>query len=250
MSGNLPRIEPYCKQCDFHVWLKKLEMLIRMANIEEAKKVDFLMTNLDMAIFEAVVSTFTDDFEYDEVVKFLLERYSTQDKFLHRLDFFNVTFSGSFDEYASRLQVLYENFDKCDVREEMLIAKFLSTIPTSMSSELRIRRPKTLSECVQICNSLHSSTTNLCTAAVSRTKPNRNYDHPTNKNAFIRNNSDRKCFRCGSPGHYASDPSCPAKNSICHFCEKTGHFASVCKQRLASNTNAITNELHPPNTQS
>lgn len=38
-----------------------------------------------------------------------------------------------------------------------------------------------------------------------------------------------KCYRCGSTGHKANNPSCPAINKTCRKCLKKGHFASVCR---------------------
>lgn len=59
------RIEPYSKQRDFNIWLKKFEMIImRMAKIEDTARVDILMTNLDLIIFETVVIAFPDDLKY------------------------------------------------------------------------------------------------------------------------------------------------------------------------------------------
>lgn len=37
----------------------------------------------------------------------------------------------------------------------------------------------------------------------------------------------QKCNRCGSAKHYGG-LRCPAMNSICHNCKKTGHFQRVC----------------------
>ncbi|CAL9706462.1 unnamed protein product [Knipowitschia caucasica] len=39
----------------------------------------------------------------------------------------------------------------------------------------------------------------------------------------------RKCFRCGSNKHLASDRTCPAASVQCNSCGKKGHFAKVCR---------------------
>ena len=41
--------------------------------------------------------------------------------------------------------------------------------------------------------------------------------------------SSRTCFRCGSDGHLANAPSCPAAKATCKSCHKKGHFARVCR---------------------
>lgn len=67
--------------------VKKLELVLKIGKIEDDNKIDqaYLLTNLDMPIFELVVTTYLDTCDYDRVINFLKERYSTHDKFLNRL---------------------------------------------------------------------------------------------------------------------------------------------------------------------
>lgn len=243
-SQTFQRIEPFSRQCDFDIWLKKFELFLKIGKVDADSKIDILLTNLDISIFETVVTTFPKTCEYDKVVNFLKERYSTQDKYLNRLEFFNVTYSGSYDEYAGKLQTLFKNFSGNALREEILIAKFLTTVPKALSAELRVRRPETLSECVRICNSLGSSLqASLSTAAVTHaSKPRFQAQKPNVLNSNVSN--AKKCFRCGSSTHLASDVKCPAKNASCNFCRKVGHFASVCttKQRSEHSSNKESNK--------
>ena len=230
ISTPMQRIEPFFKQCDFSVWLTKFEMICKMAKIDPSTQVDFLMTNLDFSIFSAVLSAFPVTLVYADVVSFLEHRYSSQDKYLNRLEFFTTSFTGTYDEYASTLQTMFTNFDNSNLKEEILVAKFLSTVPKPISTELRIRRPKTLNECVQICNSLNSNNTQLVAAAVSQNKKK-----PVHMaNARPSNSQNRRCFRCGSNSHVASDTKCPARNATCNYCKKDGHFASVCNAKNSS----------------
>ena len=46
--------------------------------------------------------------------------------------------AGTYDEFASRLQLLFENFDITEIREEILIPKFIFTVPKAIGTELRI----------------------------------------------------------------------------------------------------------------
>ena len=114
--------------------------------------------------------------------------------------------------------MLFENFSTASLREDLLIAKFLTTIPKLLSSELRIRRPKSLSECVKICNSLHYVQTPLTTAVVTQSRNK----FSTNKQVSTKNTNVstlRKCYRCGSNSHVASESKCAAKNAQCNFCK-------------------------------
>ena len=49
------------------------------------------------------------------------------------------------------------------------------------------------------------------------------------------------CFRCGSKLHFANSKDCPAADKKCKNCNKTGHFAKVC--RSASSNVVVTNTL-------
>ncbi len=50
-----------------------------------------------------------------------------------------------------------------------------------------------------------------------------------------------QCLCCGKGGHRAKDQYCPAKNDMCRFCHKLGHWESCCftnqKARQDDSTN-------------
>ena len=236
MSGSAVRIEPFNKQCDFTVWLKKFEMLLNISKITADERVEYLLTNLDISIFESVISSLCNTNNYKEIVAYLEKRYSTKDKFLNRLEFFEIKFSGTYDEFASKLEVLFESYEGNKLREQILISKFMCSIPKAIGAELRVRRPESLNDCVRICNSLQSSQTSLCTAAItSSSDRKKQWKNKPNSN---KGNSGKKCFRCGSGEHLASDSRCPARNATCNFCKKVGHYSSVCSAKNnASNSN-------------
>jgi len=43
--------------------------------------------------------------------------------------------------------------------------------------------------------------------------------------------SKNQCYRCGHPGHYGRDPTCPARGKICKNCDGRDHFAKVCRSK-------------------
>lgn len=39
------------------------------------------------------------------------------------------------------------------------------------------------------------------------------------------------CGRCGSSKHNSNDSTCPAKDKVCHKCQKIGHFRQFCRSK-------------------
>ena len=68
--------------------------------------------------------------------------------------------------------------------------------------------------------------TELFTPEIARLQP---VKKPQSKVHFA-----RMCFRCGSKQHIANNPSCPARNTRCRNCGKSGHFARLCRSRTVS----------------
>ena len=62
------------------------------------------------------------------------------------------------------------------------------------------------------------------------TKPSQKKD----KGKAAHKMANATCYRCGKQGHFARNPSCPARNKTCNKCRKTGHFAVVCKTKKVS----------------
>ena len=58
---------------------------------------------------------------------------------------------------------------------------------------------------------------------------------PTSEDALTKDESavaavqKKKCFFCGGPYH--PQRRCPAQNTECNECRKTGHFAKVCRSK-------------------
>ena len=52
------------------------------------------------------------------------------------------------------------------------------------------------------------------------------------KSNTFKDKNQCKCFFCRGPYHRGSRVYCPAKNKICNFCGKVGHFQKFCKSVL------------------
>ena len=193
---------------------------------DDGKQRDFLLSYIDIPIYSAVSSALnTTTSSYTTVKDFLIKRYSTIDTYLERIEFFTTQFSLPAENFASKLNQYIDRFDSdfTKFKEELLVAKFLSSVPSDYEKELRLRRPTTLSQCVEICNSLSNNTVQYPVSAVNKPPTLRSRSQFHDKKTGI------ICYRCGSENHVASFPGCPAKNSTCHNCNKKGHFKTVCK---------------------
>ena len=164
-----------------------------------------LLAYLDLPVFQAMVTALNmETATYSGVKNFLQTRYSTHDAYMERLNFFESKFSIPADSYAASLFSLMDKFsaDAAQLREEILVAKFISSCKDTLSSELRLQRPTTLNDCIKITNSL-STVMSSSACAVASSKPcnmNKRHQKPVPK---------RMCFHCGDENHITSETTCP-----------------------------------------
>eukprot|EP00918_Siedleckia_nematoides_P079011 GHVU01173008.1.p1 GENE.GHVU01173008.1~~GHVU01173008.1.p1 ORF type:complete len:374 (+),score=35.36 GHVU01173008.1:998-2119(+) len=71
-------------------------------------------------------------------------------------------------------------------------------------------------------------------AALPSPTPSPHFNATTNYSARPSNTTDRPsrgmCWRCGFAGFHPPEKPCPAVDVVCRNCQKTGHFARVCRQ--------------------
>ena len=217
-KSSIPRPEKFSNQCDVSVWFKQIELFFTLTKVEQESKKDMLLVYLDTAIFQAVYAGISDNEKnYANIKTFLMKRYSSIDSYLDRISFIDCKFEGSADQFAANINSLFDQFSADQLREEILTAKFIAASPIKVASELKLRRPTTLSECVKIANSLSPVSTSTFT--FSKTHSTRHAEPSI------------KCYRCGSTKHVASSTDCKARNANCSFCNKKGHFATVCNAK-------------------
>ena len=234
VSISIPRPDKFAGQCDIKLWCQQFELFLSLTKTDASIKRDILLTFLDLPIYQAVITS-TDEKTrtYDSVKDFLLKRYSTTDEYIDRLSFFDIKYSSPPEKFASILNELFDLFSSGNMKEELLVARFISSTSGKLHDELRLRRPSTLSECVQIANSIHvHSPSYSCSISKPVRKPLED-----SENRVV-------CFCCGRPGHKAKDKRCPALSASCRNCGKKGHFSNVCKSpRISSSSEKRVNTL-------
>ena len=77
------------------------------------------------------------------------------------------------------------------------------------------------------------------------------FSHVTNSKNFSQKHKDvikdkpptGTCYRCGGKHNQST---CRFKSEVCHFCNKRGHIAKVCKGRIAQTKTPVTVDSSKP----
>jgi len=84
---------------------------------------------------------------------------------------------------------------------------------------------------------------NVSSFAASTPTSNDSKPASTEMVGALQKRQTKKCFFCGGSMHKRYD--CPAKESECYFCHKTGHFAKVCQLKSKAHSSTAA-PLHSP----
>ena len=150
------------------------------------------------------------------------------DTYIENISFFEAKYSEPADSYAASLNAYLDRFSRntAKLKEEILVGKFISSCTGALSSELRLRRPQTLNECVKVANSIGQSSS--CMAVYAKAHNNYNNKFKQSSKPTSTKITSSVCYSCGSLSHISSDTKCPAKNASCKQCGKIGHYMKVC----------------------
>ncbi|XP_077862706.1 uncharacterized protein LOC144344781, partial [Saccoglossus kowalevskii] len=162
----------------------------------------------------------------------------------------------SLDQYFTRLKQLARNCGFHDVNEEIKSQIVLSCVSTRLRRKA-LRDDLTLEALLDSGRSFEVSERQARGIEnQSETETEVNTVQPVKKSQWKRNKykksqqytgkpkrvePDRKhksCFRCG--GKYPHSGECPARDQKCRKCDKTGHFAKVCRSKILQHVNSAT----------
>jgi hypothetical protein len=124
------------------------------------------------------------------------------------------------DQFDERVRDQFAAGCSNDRIRERLLQK-AGTVVLEDLERLAVKMERALQEAPALASSSHSSNPSVNHIDGNRKSPASSI-------------SAQRCENCGCAGHTALAENCAARRKICNRCEKTGHFASVC--RSASNS--------------
>uniref|UniRef100_A0A914P660 RNA-directed DNA polymerase n=1 Tax=Panagrolaimus davidi TaxID=227884 RepID=A0A914P660_9BILA len=223
----------FSKESKWEVWKAQLEVYIAARALTSKKsKALALLQCLNPDIFEQVIDWVAPDQphekDYDVLINLLQSKFSSKPNLLAlRVKFLNEKQEAgqATQEYFGKLTQLV---GKCDIKnmsaEDFAVLVILKGIS---NDELRqyLMMPthdiSTAEKVQQLALSFEQSK-QAALDIKNECKPK-----TFSLNQLDKKRKVSKCYRCG--GNYHEFSQCPAKDSVCHNCNKKGHFEKVCR---------------------
>ena len=235
---------------DWSEFAELFEHFLHAAKIEEdSRKKSFLLVALGQSVYRIYrgLTTTPDEDKYADVCKLLRDYYAPEENEIYERYVFLTRHQQegeSVDAYLSDLRKLvttckYSKFGSACV-DEMLRDKLVLGIRSETIRLALLRDCKlTLQSAIDTARtmeraSLQHSQLKRYAPTASMTLPDASLSQPSLLAVADQKQTSRSCYRCGSTHHMANFPKCPARQSICRNCGKTGHYATVCRQRKVS----------------
>ena len=155
----------------------------------------------------------------------------------------------SVEQFITSLYSLAENCDFAAMKEEMIRDRIVVGIrDSSLSERMQIDADLTLEKAkkmVRLREAVHEQQEILkCGQGDMKTvdtlkekktsgQQRRPFRVPPKGGPRQRSGTNHKCTRCGKGPH--SRQTCPARDAVCHTCQKKGHYRSQCFSRSVAN---------------
>ena len=212
------------------------------------------ITDADKERYQPVIQKFDEFFQVRRNVIFERARFNRR----NQLD------GESIEEYLTALYSLVENCDYGALRDQLLRDRIVVGIrDTSLSERLQLDPTLTLEKARTMVRAVAiqgkqlrgdgSQVSPFLIEPVGSHRPTSAVTTST-RQPYIRNTNSRdgrgrsftsrdssECTCCGKNKHDRGD-TCPARDAVCHRCNRRGHFSTRCYSKTVANIDAESNE--------
>lgn len=225
-------------------WLQTFKTFISALPEEDLNKLGLLINFVSPRIYESISECST----YDDALTTLQSQFvkPTNEVFArHRLATRRQEPGESLDEYFRALKIMSKecNFKAVTANqhcEEYIRDAFISGLQsTAIRQRLLENRTLDLATMYDQARALDSAQRNSESFGGAPSSRFLSATHETSKGSDVESESviatsatRAKCFFCGFLRHPRS--KCPAREALCHKCQKKGHFSKVCRSSSVS----------------
>ncbi len=227
MQAFFPQSDPTNTSARWSLWMERFNTYLRAMNItDNVRKRAILLYQVGdevYKIFKTLPDTGTDD-DYNAAVEALTKHFEPAKNRLYQTYLFRQAKqqeNETIDAFHTRLRQLAKH---CEFHDEDFEIK-LQIVCNGKSSRIRknaLRQPE-----IKLADMLIEGRKCETSSAQAIGIENKS-EIPVNTINKMEKET-KKCFSCGF-NYPRTDRPCPAKDSTCNKCGKSGHFARVCKK--------------------
>ena len=218
-STPLPRLPSYSDGEDITAYLIRFERIASLLQIDRetyAIHLGSLLSGKALQLYSALCPEITNNFE--ELKRALLAGFNkTPDSYREEFRHARINSSQTYEQFAIHLGRLFDFWvdskaiDKTfnDLREFILMDQFLSSCNPTLRTYLKENNAGSLARLTELSDNWTSAHKNIHRKPDhgSRPFPQGNYNYNKSGNSHTKDNSNLKCFGCGSMGH--TKAKCP-----------------------------------------
>ncbi|GJT69671.1 putative reverse transcriptase domain-containing protein [Tanacetum coccineum] len=245
-------------------WFERMETYSRISNCTVENQVKFATCTLlgtALTWWNSHARTVTNDVAYamtwSDLKKMMTTKYCPRNEIKKiEAELWNLKVQGTdVVAYNQRFQELLMLSDRCSLKKQTKIERYVGGMPDPIYSSVVASKPKTMQEAIEMATGLMERRINTLAERQTENKrrledtPRNNQNQQPNKRqntgrAYAAGNGDRKpyegtkprCPKCNFNHHGPCTPKCTN-------CRKLGHLAKDCRNRpvTANNNNRNTN---------